>query len=63
LPESPQGVSHAVREINRGAELLEEVSSSLLDQSTEEAADIEDGEIESNHERGDVEGITKGLLE
>ncbi len=63
LPESPLGVSHAVREINRGAELLEEVSSSLLDQSTEEAADIEDGEIESNHERGDVEGITKGLLE
>ncbi len=63
LPESPWGVSHAVREINRGAELLEEVSSSLLDQSTEEAADIEDGEIESNHERGDVEGITKGLLE
>lgn len=63
LPESPWGVSHAVREINRGAELLEEVSSSLLDQSTEEAADIEDGEIESNHERGNVEGITKGLLE
>lgn len=63
LPERPWGVSHAVKEINRGAELLEEVSSSLLDQSTDEAADIEDGEIESNHERGDVEGITKGLLE
>ncbi len=57
LPESPWGVSHAVREINRGAELLEEVSSSLLGQSTEEAADIEDGEIESNDERGNVEGM------
>jgi hypothetical protein len=34
LPESPREVSHAVREINRGAELLEEVSRSLLDQST-----------------------------